>query len=808
MNLTNLEKNVAAEALTPAAKTPNKEGFTMTTNCTENAYELPDVNVAEQFLTLLDEDNDQFTFVAIEEPKPCDRNPKIRLYHGTLCQHQEALIKANRAGYGVFVTVNATDGQGRSKANVRYVRALFTDLDGNPLDPIYSAPLDAHIIIQTSDKRFHAYWLVKDVPLKDFEFAQRFLAKKFGGDPSVCDLPRLMRLPGFMHLKQKPFRSHILEWTGTRKYSYQEFQEAFQWRPVIEDGAEASSHVQGSHVLDLLRDRGLLKQEEDHVVGRWRIRCPWSYEHTNGCDDAYYFAKPSKEFPYGGFKCFHGHCEYQDLRALRVYLGLTPVEGVESLPLFREVSPPAPYPAEALGPILGQAALELHETIQAPMAVIAQSLLGVASLVTQGHANIETADGRSIALSLFLITVAESGERKSAVDDVGLSAVLEYQAMLARAYKEEKFKYELELEAWNESKKKARGSEDSSVLFECDPEPEHPVLPTIVVEEPTYEGLVKYLEYGQPSVGVFSDEGGRFLGGNAMSRENKLKTLAGLSSLWDAKKDKPITRMRSGDKSLALYGRRCALHFMIQESVYGELTEQSICETQGFLPRCLVTFPESMAGTRMYKEGNPRELLGVRTFYKQCNSLIDQPFPSAPPPAPKNQLEVRSITLSREAHLCYIKHHNSWEAKLGKGGELYNIRRFGSKAAEHMLRIAGVLALFESPNAVEVSEEYIERAATIVDYYLKEQLRLDSYYSVDPKLLTAQKVLNWVQAKGKVGARLRDIYQYGPSEVRSKNKASEIMKILEKHGRAFPVSPIEIGEEGTGKAWRFVGPES
>ena len=66
-------------------------------------------------------------------------------------------------------------------------------------------------------------------------------------------------------------------------------------------------------------------------------------------------------------------------------------------------------------------------------------------------------------------------------------------------------------------------------------EPEPPIEPLIIVEEPTYEGLVKYLARGQPSVGLFSDEGGRFVGGNAMNRDNLLKTLAGLSSLWDAK---------------------------------------------------------------------------------------------------------------------------------------------------------------------------------------------------------------------------------------------------------------------------------
>ena len=72
-------------------------------------------------------------------------------------------------------------------------------------------------------------------------------------------------------------------------------------------------------------------------------------------------------------------------------------------------------------------------------------------------------------------------------------------------------------------------------------------------EEPTYEGLVKALDTGWPSMGIFSDEGGRFLGGHGMNSENQLKTISGLSKMWDGK---AITRTRAGDGSHKIYGRR------------------------------------------------------------------------------------------------------------------------------------------------------------------------------------------------------------------------------------------------------------
>lgn len=769
-----------------------------------NDFIKPDLKMAKQFLDLLDEIDTSFTFVVIEEPKPKDRMANVSVYYGTLEQYQDIFSKANQNGYGVFVTINVTNSKERTKANIARVRALFVDLDGSPIDPVYNAPLEAHIVVESSPGRYHAYWLVNDVPLDMFEGVQQMLIRQFNGDHSVCDLPRLMRLPGFIHRKGIPFQSRVIKVSKVPPYSFQKFQEAFG-SAFPERCSEYASFAQESDVFARLRERGFLKTEENVGSGRWKIRCPWANEHTDGNEDAYYYSRLSKEYPSEGFQCFHGHCKYRDIRALRFFLDLAPLYGIDPLPLFRKVPPSSEYPVDALGPILGKAAKELYETVKAPMAVIAQSLLGTASLVTQGHADIETMDGRHIALSLFLITVAESGERKSAIDDIVLSSVLDKQVSLGAIYRDEMRQYLNQLDQLAESKKRVGQSCDAdSVAFMQ--ELEHPIMPIIIVEEPTYEGLIKYLEYGQPSVGLFSDEGGRFFGGNAMNKDNMLKTLAGLSSLWDAKKNKPITRIRSGDKSFAIYGRRCALHLMIQESVYSKLNESSICDTQGFLPRCLVSFPESMAGRRTYVNSNPRILPGITAFKDRCNALLSRKYPSALPPAPKNQLEPVSIPLSSDAHKLYVDFHDSREKRFGKHEDYYGIRRFGSKAAEHLLRVAGVLAFFENPSITEISANYIERGSVIIDYYLGERLRLDNYYCVDPILMTAQKVLDWAKAKGKTGVRLCDLYQYGPPEVRSKDKAMAILLKLEEHGRAFPVPSSEIDNKTTGKAWKFVWP--
>ena len=53
-------------------------------------------------------------------------------------------------------------------------------------------------------------------------------------------------------------------------------------------------------------------------------------------------------------------------------------------------------------------------------------MLGLAALAVQGLADAETLHGRSPA-SLFLLTVAQSGERKSACDRLAMKAVTTFE---------------------------------------------------------------------------------------------------------------------------------------------------------------------------------------------------------------------------------------------------------------------------------------------------------------------------------------------------------------------------------------------
>ena len=118
------------------------------------------------------------------------------------------------------------------------------------------------------------------------------------------------------------------------------------------------------------------------------------------------------------------------------------------------------------------------------------------------------------------------------------------------------------------------------------PAPEPPLTPLLTCPEPTFEGLCLLLQGGHPSIGVFSAEGGQFLGGYGMSKDHRLKTAAALSGLWDGE---PIRRVRRGDGVILLPGRRVAMHLLVQPGVSHLLLGSRELKDQGLVSRVLAT---------------------------------------------------------------------------------------------------------------------------------------------------------------------------------------------------------------------------
>lgn len=306
-------------------------------------------------------------------------------------------------------------------------------------------------------------------------------------------------------------------------------------------------------------------------------------------------------------------------------------------PLLREIPPGEAYPVAALGPL--RAAVEAVQDItQAPVGIAAQSALSVASLAVQAFADVETLGG-DVPLSLFCLTIAESGERKSSCDRQFMRGVKDREKALSEAFKEAQAAHEVDREIWAGKRKRLMGdaagtekikaSAAEADLRALGHEPRAPLAPYITAQEPTFEGVLKLYQTGRPALGLFSDEAGGFIGGHAMNSDNKLKTIAGLSQLWNGD---TVNRVRSGDGASSYPGRRLAAHLMAQPIAARPLMADPQASGQGFLARFLITEPPSAIGTRLRRGHHPASDVTVSAFTARLTVILESAMPTGSNP--------------------------------------------------------------------------------------------------------------------------------------------------------------------------------
>ncbi|TPV58670.1 YfjI family protein [Pseudomonas fluorescens] len=452
-------------------------------------------------------------------------------------------------------------------------------------------------------------------------------------------------------------------------------------------------------------------------------------------------------------------------------------------PLIESNPLPQPYPVQALGGILGPAVERMAEVIGVPQALAAQSVLAASALATQGHAGLQL-DGRHYPLSLYLTTVAASGDRKTAADRCALLPARQWEREQWQRYREQLARYRA---AQRQVQRINPASPDptNSVPLKAEPS-----APRLITTDPTIEALIKGLCHDLPSMGLFCDEGGQFLGSSTMNRDNRLKAITTLSSLWDGS---PIDRARSmAGESLRAYDRRVSLHLMLQPYLAMQLLSDPLLQGQGILGRCLMTWPTSLAGQRSYQAVDLSKDAALKRYHHRLSTLFRQPWSLSPDGA----LQLSPLTLSPLARRRWIDLHDAIEAQLGEFGELASVRPSGSKAADNLLRVAGILAVVEESSVVDV--DHIQRASTLVGYYLTEIQRLTEQEPVCRIKEEADRLLRWLKVKEWKRFSIRELNRNGPRFARksSRHAAKLLVELIDHQwlitdGHTFEVRHVQ-----------------
>lgn len=466
-------------------------------------------------------------------------------------------------------------------------------------------------------------------------------------------------------------------------------------------------------------------------------------------------------------------------------------------PLCVKKSPPTPYPIDALGPVLAPAARAIAAATEADLGVAAHCCLMAASMATQGLARVRLPFGATRPLGLFLITIADSGERKTAADELAMRAVLQHEAERIETFGSERRDWNLRKEIYDaqvqQIKNDKRGKLTQADKLAAIRELENPGLPpysgACLTDDTTIEGFVNLLYTGWPYAGINASDGATFTGGYAMNDESRRRTGAALSALWDKGE---IHRTRAGE-AYAIKGASVSVHIQLQREAAREFLGDNTLMDQGLFSRVLTAEPPRPIRTGLAVP-SASENATIEKFANQLLALLRKQDPGQR----GEQKELPTIAMDNEA----VERWTAFSQRMAVGqnpdGEFEGLSNVINKLPENVARISAVLTLLEDRHSVSSSQ--MGNAIRLAEHYLETRIGMNAGGQLSPKLQRAERTLKWLHKSWakKDEARLpadlvdkyppdcftistRELYSNGSSTVRSKDNATHVLRTLCDH---------------------------
>ncbi|WP_237061812.1 DUF3987 domain-containing protein [Microbulbifer zhoushanensis] len=453
-----------------------------------------------------------------------------------------------------------------------------------------------------------------------------------------------------------------------------------------------------------------------------------------------------------------------------------------------------PYPEDALPPRIRNAVHEVQSFTQAPFPLVAATALGAVSITTQHLADVKRDQKLMGPTSLFLLTIADSGERKSTCEGYFTKPIAEYQREQLKILGPEIKRYRAEHAAWEAKKagllaaiknhgKNGQSSEKEErkldELERC--EPQAPRVPRLLLGDRTQESLIRTLASEYPSGGISSSEGGAILGSHSMGNDSVMRTLSTLNVLWDGG---ALDVGRVGTGSLTMEGVRLTISLQVQEETLKNFISRSgpLARGSGFWARFLMARPLSTQGTRLYREP-PKDTPALEQFIQRMREIQEIPAPLTP----KGTLEPALLSFTPEAKLLWVDFYNAIERELGEGASLASIKDAASKAADNAARLAALFHVFEHGSTGAIGTEAIAGACRLAAWHLNEARRFFNEVDMPQSLIDAAALEKWLIDRCREGGEStvpkNDIAQRGPNSIRKKTKLDPALQELTALGR-------------------------
>lgn len=413
------------------------------------------------------------------------------------------------------------------------------------------------------------------------------------------------------------------------------------------------------------------------------------------------------------------------------------------------------YPIDDVPVRLRKAILEVVDYMQCPTSLAACSAFSVLSLAGQGLVDVMRDKVLKGPVSLYILIIAESGERKSATDKQFSSPVKAWEEIQEDLVEEEIERTQGELAAWQAKQdglrsaikaavksRKPTDSLEEELKKHSFEKPHFPKAPVLSLDDSTTEAAAISLAKHWPYSGILADEAGIVFGGHSMNADTAMRHMAQLNKLWDG----ASLKVKRATKESFRVGKHCrfTMGLSSQPDTLNIFMSSSkgLAKGIGFFARFLITYPDSTQGYRLYKaptEDSPH----LDNYHKRITELLELQLKRNR----DNQLEPTALTLSNKAKSIWTEFFNQTENELKPHGSLTDINDTVCKIADNAARLAALFHLFDTGIEGEISGEHMSSATEIVGWHLHETKKVFGSIQESQHISYAKTLDKWLRKR-------------------------------------------------------------
>lgn len=445
------------------------------------------------------------------------------------------------------------------------------------------------------------------------------------------------------------------------------------------------------------------------------------------------------------------------------------------------------FPFDAFPTSLLETIFDIESCTQSPPELIASAVLSALSLGCQSLINVKIHDTIISPVSLYSFVIAESGERKTTVDNLVFKPFHEHDRGVLLQYEEQKKEHEVRFKIWhqkenallkciNKSTMKGLRTDDFSRQLEAlyTEKPEPPKARRYIYNNTTPEALQRAMYIHSPQTGLITDEGANILNRQTMS------DFGFINHMWDGR-DFHVERKTA--PSFTIENGRITLSVMVQKKIFDDyLTRQGErARGSGLFARCFVLNIDKELSTqgqrfiRRQSGSKAGDLKYLNAFYQRINELLEK--------SASHKMTEGKACLSFESSALeeWKEIHDEIESSIGPDKDYVNMNDFASKLPNNLARLAALLSYYTEGECA-IKKEYVENAWLLCEWYMQQAIKLfgarEGYYEA--------LLLSWLHREFKETGidyvRFNTIRNAGPNVLRKGKLLERVIDRLEKEG--------------------------